>query len=53
MNRLREICSSIVKHTNIHIVGVPGREERERRIKLMVEHVPNLLENNNVHMQEA
>ena len=44
---LRELCDN-VKHTNIHIIGVPEGEERERRgqkkifQEIIAENFPNL-----------
>ena len=46
------------KHTNIYIMGVPEREDREQRIKnqfeiIITENFPNLVKEIDVQVQEA
>ena len=42
------------KHSNIHIIGVPEREEKEQEIgKVMKENSPNLVTEIDIQVQEA
>ena len=46
------------KRSNIHIIGVPEREEKEHEIgnvfeKIMKENIPNLVSEINMQVQEA
>ena len=54
--RLRELWD--VKHTNIHIIGVPEGEEREKGIEkifeeIIAENVPNMGKQSFTQIQEA
>ena len=56
-NNLRDVCDNI-KHTNIHIMGFPEGEEREKGIEnvfeeIMVENFPNLKKEMDIQGQEA
>ena len=47
-----------LKHSNIHIIGVPEREEKEQEIgnlfeKVMKENFPNLVKEIDLQVQEA
>ena len=47
-----------IKQSNIHTVGVPGGDEREKRSgrifeEIVAEHVPNLMKDMNINIQEA
>ena len=47
-----------MEHTNIHIIGVPEGEEREKRPEnlfeeLMAENFPNLAKETDIKVQEA
>ena len=47
-----------MKHSNIHIIGIPGREEEEQEIenlfeKVMMENFPNLMREKVTQIQET
>ena len=47
-----------IKHTNIHIIGVPEAEEKEKGVKnvseeIMAENFPNVKKGTDIHVQEA
>ena len=55
-NSLRDLWD--IKHTNIHIIVVPERKEREKGVenifnKIMAEHFPNLEMETDIQVQEA
>uniref|UniRef100_A0A9L0RAZ2 L1 transposable element RRM domain-containing protein n=1 Tax=Equus caballus TaxID=9796 RepID=A0A9L0RAZ2_HORSE len=56
-NSLRE-CGDNIKHTNIHIIGVPEGEERDKGAEnlfeeIMAENFPNLRKEIDIQVQEA
>ena len=56
-NRLKEITDSI-KQNNIHIMGIPKKEEREKVTrnlfeKIIAENFPNLRKETDIQIQEA
>ena len=55
-NSLRDLWDNI-KHNNIHIIGVPEGEEREKRVEnvfdeITAENLPNLTKDTDIQVQE-